>query len=226
MSDRSNQPWPAVSYEDRDWAAEADRQIPRSAQKRHLGPYQAAISADIAECELALPSDTSALIDDAATNVARFDAELGNELAPFSAVLLRSESAASSKIENLTASARAIAEAELGSSNNNAALIVANTRAMTAAVALADRIDADAILQMHSALLERSQPAIAGRWRDKQVWIGGSDYGPHGASFVPPHHERLPAEIDDLLEFLERTYARSRPCSRRSRPVRDDPSVP
>ncbi len=53
-------------------------------------------------------------------------------------MLLRSESAASSQIENLTASARAIAEAELEVSDlTNATLILANVRAMTAALDLA-----------------------------------------------------------------------------------------
>jgi len=44
-----------------------------------------------------------------------FYTEIGGEIAPFSAVLLRSESAASSQIENLTASARALLRS-LGSS--------------------------------------------------------------------------------------------------------------
>src|SRR5580693_1122564 len=50
---------------------------------------------------------------------------LGGEIAPFSSVLLRTESAASSNIENLTASARAIAEAEtLGNTKRrNASMI-------------------------------------------------------------------------------------------------------
>jgi hypothetical protein len=42
-------------------------------------------------------------------------------------------------------------------------MIVANERAMTAAIALAKRIDGRAILSMHSALLERTDPDIAGR---------------------------------------------------------------
>ena len=42
----------------------------------------------------------------ASREIARFDVELGGEIAPFAAVLLRSESAASSQIENLAASAR------------------------------------------------------------------------------------------------------------------------
>jgi Fic family protein len=143
--------------------------------------------------------------DDAATEIARFDAAMGGEIAPFGAVLLRSESAASSQIENLTASARAIAEAEIGDTRRrNAALIVANTRAMEAAVALADHLDADAILAMHRALWEAAEPAIAGRWREEQAWIGGSSLGPHEASFVPPHHSRVVPAIEDLMAFVRR----------------------
>lgn len=163
-----------------------------------------AVVPDIAGRDVSLPTATEAQSADAAAEISRFDAELGAEIAPFSAILLRTESAASSKIENLTASARAIAEAELHPSGGNAALIVANTRALTAAIALANNIDGTAILAMHDALLAPSQPDIAGRWRSEQVWIGGSDFGPHGASFVPPHHGQVPAAIEDLIAFIRR----------------------
>ena len=117
---------------------------------------------------------------------------MGGEIAPFGAVLLRSESAASSQIENLTASARAIAEAEIGASaRRNAAEIVANTQAMEAAVALSDRLDADTILTMHRALMHSNEPGTAGAWRDQQVWIGGTTLGPHEAWYVAPHHSRV-----------------------------------
>jgi hypothetical protein len=82
---------------------------------------------EIAKRPVPLPPETTPLIDDAAAGVARFDPELGREVAPIAAVLLRSESAASSRIENLTASARAIAEAELHPyAGRDASLIVAN----------------------------------------------------------------------------------------------------
>lgn len=85
-----------------------------------------------------LPAGLVALLDEATVEIVRFDAELGRDIAPFAPLLLRSESAASSKIENLTASAKAIALAELGDpSKHNAGIIVANTRAMEAAIALA-----------------------------------------------------------------------------------------
>ncbi|WP_205447153.1 hypothetical protein [Candidatus Frankia alpina] len=60
----------------------------------------------------------------------------------FVSVLLRSESASSSGIENLTAGARTIALAELGSTaNRNATEIVGNVAAMRSALHLADRLD-------------------------------------------------------------------------------------
>ena len=138
--------------------------------------------------------------------IARFDAELGGEIAPFSAVLLRSESAASSQIENLTASARAIAEAELPGlkAKRNAEMIVANTAAMRAAVALSARIDADAILAMHRALMAKEPRHTPGEFRREPVWIGGGPT-PIGATFVGPRHELVPGAIDDLIAFTQRT---------------------
>jgi Fic family protein len=176
------------------------------AAQRQAGQYRAAIPAIIADLEVDLPAGVLADADEAGREVARFDAELGDEIAPFASVLLRSESAASSNIENLTASARAIAEAEaLGiSGRRNAALIVSNTDAMKAAVALAEQIDEDAILAMHAALMRTSHPDMAGRWRAEQVWIGGGAFGPRGADFIAPHHERVRPAITDLLAFARR----------------------
>jgi Fic family protein len=130
---------------------------------------------------------------------------MGGEIAQFSAILLRSESAASSRIENLTASARAIAEAEIGTSDRgNAAEVVANTRTMIAALDLSEDISSASILAMHRALMIETDPVNAGRWRTEQVWIGGGRLGPHHALFVPPHHDRVVAAIGDLVKFIAR----------------------
>jgi Fic family protein len=176
----------------------------RAAKARARRPYNSAVPPVIAQVEVVLPAEVLAAIDEASQAIARFDAELGSEIASFAPILLRTESAASSRIENLTASARAIAEATLGYGTHNATLIVANQRAMTSAIALADRLDARAILDMHHALLGASAPDIAGRWRNEQVWIGGGHFSPHDADFVPPHHKRVNSAIDDLVEFLGR----------------------
>jgi Fic family protein len=198
--------WPAVTYEERTWTSRYPRGTAPVAQlARHRGPYLAAVTAAIADVVVQLPPNVLSDSTEAAQEVARFDAELGGEIAPFSSVLLRSESAASSQIENLTASARAIAEATLGEpAGANARQVVGNVAAMRAALALAGDVTSDAILAMHRALLERSEPDIAGRWREEQVWIGGSALGPHLASFVPPHHDRVPGAIKDLVKFISR----------------------
>lgn len=197
--------WPAVTYEQRSWVPSLHGPASRRALARHRGPYRAAVVPPIADATLDLPLGVLTEAEDASLELARFDAETGGEIAPFAAILLRSEAAASSQIEDLSASARAVAEAEVGAGErHNAREIVANVQAMLAAVALADDITPEAVLEMHRALMEPVVPGIAGRWRDEQVWIGGGSVGPHTADFVPPHHERVPAAIDDLVVFARR----------------------
>jgi Fic family protein len=200
----------AVGYETLTWGTPTEAGYQRSdlrAAQRQSGQYQAAIPAEIANLAVSLPSHVFADAEEASQEIARFDTELGGEIAPLASVLLRTESAASSKIENLTAGARAIAEAEtLGSTKRrNASLIVANTRAMQAAIDLADQISDESILAMHDALMHESEPSIAGKWRTGQVWIGGGNFGPRGADFIAPHQDRVPAAIDDLVRFAKRT---------------------
>ena len=199
--------WPGLGWEDRSWQPRIPPSlVSASVRERHAGPYRAAVVPHIADLAPRLSGEVLALSEEASAEIARFDAELGSEVAPFASVLLRSESASSSMIENLTSGAKAIALAELGSSDKrNATEIVGNVGAMQAALALADRLDAEAILTMHAALMGGLHPDMAGKWRDEQVWIGGTSFGPHAASFVPPHHEHVPALVDDLVRFARRT---------------------
>ncbi len=200
--------WPAVDHEELEWRSSDTSFIPASRRVRSAssGPYRAAVLPPIASvAQVPLPHEIATEAVDAAAEIARFDAELGGEIAPFAAILLRTEAAASSKIEHLTASVRSIALAEIGDrSRRNASSIVANTHAMTAAVELADHLDEASILAMHRALMEEEHPEWAGRWRTEQVWIGGSDYSPHLAVFVPPHHGRVSGAICDLVAFMSR----------------------
>jgi Fic family protein len=198
--------WPALGWEERAWRPTIPPElVSRRVRQRHLGPYRAAVVPAIAEREVSLPASIAAVTDDASAEIARFDAELGTEVAPFGALLLRSESASSSQIENLTSGARAIALAELGQGDrSNAAQIVANVRAMQAAIALADRLDVDAVLAMHAALMEDDRHHEPGQWRREQVWIGGTTFGPHLADFVAPHHKHVPRLMDDLIAFIRR----------------------
>ncbi|KAA1251716.1 Fic family protein [Mycobacterium simiae] len=192
-----------ITYEDARWEPQGMRYASPVLPK--YGTYHPAVPVDIAELVLDLPPSVLAEAESASHQITRFDVELGGEIAPFAAVLLRSESAASSQIENLTASARAIAEAELpgGRAKRNAEMIVANTAAMQAAVALSDTVDADAILVMHRALMANEPRHSPGEFRTEPVWIGGGST-PIGATFVGPRHELVPGAIDDLIAFAQR----------------------
>lgn len=202
----SSPSWPAVGYEERPWQRSGDEVASRRALLQARGPYRAAVPPQIAELVVALDSELTAAADDASAELARFDAEAGFIAAPFASILLRTESASSSEVENLTSSAKQVALAEIGaSSSGNANLVVANVRAMNAALALADRLEEESILAMHDALLRESAPHFVGGWRDQQVWIGGGAISPHAASFVPPHHERVPELMGDLVAFTKRT---------------------
>lgn len=44
-------------------------------------------------------------------------------------------------------------------------------------------------------------PQIGGQVRDKENWIGGNDYNPCGAAFVPPPTEEVGWLLDDLCRF-------------------------
>ena len=206
MTDFRHTSWPAVGYETLPWTSLYSRDdLTRRQWEGSRGPYEPAIPAPIARIAVVLDAVTNVDAADASTLLTRFDAELGTTGLPFATVLLRTESASSSEIENLTSGVRAIAEAELGErATGNAALIVRNVRAMTAAIELADRIDTDSILAMQDALLGHHSPELTGRYRDEQVWIGGGGVSPHGAAFVPPHHSRVGEAMDDLIAFIRR----------------------
>lgn len=198
--------WPEVPSEPHPWERTGEEVASRRALKQARGHYRAAVPPFIADIPVHLSPDTLAVADDASQELARFDAEAGMIAAPFASILLRTESASSSEVENLTSSAKQVALAEIGESHSgNARLVVANVRAMRAAIALSDRLDEDSIISMHDALLRDTAPQYVGRWRDEQVWIGGGSISPHAASFVPPHHARVPGLMSDLVAFAQRT---------------------
>lgn len=206
----------AVTYEERPWSVEdADDgfTMSRRARLKARGPYKAAISQDIAECAFQLPPEVVAEASDALVEVARFDAELssmprtfGGEFAPLAAVLLRTESASSSQIENVTAGARALAMASIHERTGpNARMVAANVTAMQRAIQMADDLTEETILAAHAALMEGQEYARPGRYREGQVWIGSAAPTPHTASFVPPHPDRVTSAMADLIKFCHRT---------------------
>lgn len=205
---------PPVGHIEDYWVADNDGTASRAAMAAASGPYASTVPASIAELPVQLPADLAADAEEAGFELARFDhharARLGvgsPTLGPMSAILLRTESASSSQIENLTAGARQLALAEIGqATSGNADTVNANVRTMEAALRLADHLDEEAILAMHRELLA-NQPGWsdhAGRYRDRLVWVGTSSITPRGAAHVGPQAELVPAAIGDLVRFVQR----------------------
>jgi Fic family protein len=206
MASKSDSSWPKVGSEAVAWARDENEASSRRQSLKHRGPYQAAIVPRIAETNVSVSSQTLSLAEDAALELARFDAEVGLMVAPFAAMLLRSEAASSSQIENLTASAGAILKAEFGLGETpNSALIVSNQLAMEAAIAVSQDFNLAALLGMHKILMETTDPVNAGNLREQPVWIGGTSLGPHGADYVGPQWQKIPELMSDLVSFCLRT---------------------
>lgn len=195
--------WP-LEWEQRVWVSSTawGARAESSAQR---AVYNASIPPMIRDLSPAPDPAVLAAADDAARELSRFDAELGTRVNSFAPVLLRSEAASSSQIENLTASARAIFSAELGAkAGRNAEQIAANTRSLQAAIGLSEQIGSDAILHMHAVLLANQPRHTPGEFRQEAVWIGTRSDSPVGAEFIAPGFERVPALVEDLVAFADR----------------------
>lgn len=156
------------------------------------------IAADVADAEKAIQ-----LLNREATTLV--DTEL------LARVLLRAESVASSKIEGLVVGPRRLLEAEavrdLGEPTTDvtAAEVLANVDAMVHAVELAHEeapVDSSMLCDIHKSLMNGTHNEICGgRIREEQNWIGGSNYNPCSAEFVPPPPEYVRPLVEDLAAF-------------------------
>jgi Fic family protein len=195
---------PPIGYESQIWAPPSDYGLTARERSARGRTYRSAIPARLADLTLALPAALSAEAGEAAAEIARFDQSAEPGVGALTAVLLRSESASSSQIEQISASARAIAEAELtGLGDGNAAAVVDNVHAMTDAASQADALTADGIAAVQRVLLGRQSPQLVG-WRTEPVWIGGGGSTPLTADFIAPDHRRIAAAIEDLVVFAAR----------------------
>lgn len=194
--------WPAASYEEQWWEVEEDQQT--RANRIRSGRYFATIPAKIAELNWQLDSALCALSEAAALEATKFDFRNGSETYSYDIVLLRSEAAASSQIEQLTASPRAIMQAEIGdTSKPNASLIAANTSALRMGLSKVQELTIDSILQVHGILLASVPKLNPGHLRRVPVWIGGSS--PVDARFVGAPWESIPELMNDLVAYCKRT---------------------
>ncbi len=178
---------------------------------RRACSYDAFVPDPVADMSVSLPGELAAVVSDAEAAIARLNSGAGAALAPLARLLLRTESIASSKIEGMQVDVRTLARAEVASETGRsigaeATEIIANIDAMQFAVedAAARKISEKELLAIHRVLMARTERAEhAGKLRDVQNWIGGNNYNPCGADFVPPPPDEVRRLVHDLTSFSE-----------------------
>lgn len=147
--------------------------------------------------------ELSELIADASARVAALGQRLRDRPMPLLyATLLRSESIASSWIEGLRETPRNVVAARLEGVHGPGATsrtVLRNVEAMERSVtALVKQVWTDEdVHTVHRSLLA---PHSDGRYRDRQVYIGGRS--PLSAQYVAPPASEVSAYMDDLLRFV------------------------
>ena len=181
------------------------------ARYRKACKYHAFLPDPIAAERFLLPTDVAATVSDAEQAILALNAHANPALAPLARLLLRTESIASSKVEGMQVGIRQIARAEsrmeTGRKTSPTVLeVLANIDAMQLAVdeaAMATQISPNHIVEIHKKLMvNTSNPDVAGKIRAEQNWIGGNNYNPCGADFVPPPPEHVAPLLEDLCESL------------------------
>ena len=176
------------------------------ARYRRACRYDAYVPDPVARFAEPIPAEIAGVVSDAEAAVRSLNDRARPALRPLARLLLRTESIASSKVEGLQVDARGLAHAETSAEVGKpagAAIedVIANIDAMELAVEDASRARSVApkqIVAIHQSLLRRSDPSRAGRIRTSQNWIGGNDYNPCGADYVPPPETELKRLLADL----------------------------
>jgi Fic family protein len=204
---------PLGHTEKRLWPADPGAYGGRKA--RRPGAYEVFIPDEISGRDCPLDGDAVAAVSEATRALQHLEASpprIGT-LGALAQNLLRSESVASSRIEGVHLShkrlARAAYQAARGQRDPRAAEVLGNVEAMKHAIEIGTAgkpLTTSDIEDTHRTLLRFTDDAdIAGIVRESQNRIGGNDYNPIGAAYVPPPPEYVRPLLADLCAFATRT---------------------
>ena len=196
--------------EARRWAGDASGQTRRD---RRPCDYEVYIPDPLVGRRFVLDGDVAADVADAEAALVRLDASAGAlaDTEGLARLLLRAEAGASSRIEGLEVGGRRLLRAQAarqprrGAARHHRRGGAGNIEVMlwaVEAVPPGGPITVEIVLEAHRRLLAGTRLAEhGGRIRTVQNWIGGRDYNPCTAAFVPPPHELVGELLSDLAEF-------------------------
>lgn len=179
------------------------------ARDRRGGRYAAYVPDRLSDRPIHIPAELSTSAASVERQILRLAGQPGaRNLEGISRFLLRSEAIASSMIEGITPSPQQVAIAELAQEEqirgfSAQAGLVANNITVLRRAALelvqAPALTVADIVALHSSLLPDEKHHGL---REVQNWIGGSNWNPLEADFVPPPAEAVPNLMDDLVKYL------------------------
>lgn len=175
--------------------------------------YEAYVPDPLVGQRITLEGEVAADVGDAEAAIVRLnvDANALIDTEALARILLRAEAVASSRIEGLVIGARRLLHAEVARTLSDARSDVTANEVLNNIDAMihgiesvneGDEITVELLLEVHRRLLAGTRlEEHGGQIRHEQNWIGGSDYNPCSAVYVPPPHELVPELIADLCEF-------------------------
>lgn len=196
-----------ATWEEARWESSLESGIPRAAQRS--GTYRRYVPDRIDGLALAIEGELSRRVSAVERGVRALNGTSAEQLAGIARFLLRSEAIASSRIEGIAPSAKQVALAELGQSEqvrgiSEQARLVANNmtivRRATSELVVVERLTVQHIVDLHEALLP-DDPQHHGL-RTVQNWIGRSEWSPLEADYVPPAPERVKPLMSDLVDYI------------------------
>ena len=180
---------------------------------RRACAYDAFVPQRLADLRLDIDGSTAGVVSDAEGAIRRLNSHRSRALAPLARLLLRTESLSSSRVEGISVDARGLARAEVRAEvrmrvGATALEVLANVDAMQVAMdaASADRtFNREDLTGIHRRIMAHAPNRhIAGQVRTVQNWIGGNDYNPCGADFVPPPPDQVEPLLRDLGDAVNR----------------------
>jgi Fic family protein len=175
--------------------------------------YEAYVPDPLLGRPIELDGDVATDVVEAETAVARLNIEARAtvDVEAAARLLLRAEAVASSRIEGLEVGPRRLLRAKVARvshdepSDTAAIEVLRNIETMSWAVDALSAVPAITIsdvLAIHRRLLAGTRlEEHAGKLRTAQNWIGGSDYNPCSAAFVPPPPQLVGPLLEDLCAF-------------------------
>jgi Fic family protein len=196
-----------ATWEQASWESSVESGVPRSSMR--MGTYTRYVPDPVDGAALAVGGELSRQVAVLERQIRALNGDGAETLAGIARFLLRSEAIASSRIEGISPSAQQVALAELGQSESvrgvsEQARLVANNmtivRRSTTELVDAESLTVDHIVDLHRSLLPDEQRHHG--LRTVQNWIGGNNWHPIDADFVPPAPEAVPDLMQDLVDYV------------------------